>query len=121
MFIQTSTSIDDGVQTKLDDILYSNDKLHNGWVGVGVIVLVGVTVFVGVGVLVGVSVTVGVGVLVGVSVGVWVLVDVIVGVGVWVGVWVGVGVGQVKQVIKFVITKFGLEVGRLTLAINILL
>jgi hypothetical protein len=38
-----------------------------------------------------------------------------------VGVGVGVGVGQLKQVIKFVITKFGSEVGRLTLFINILL
>ena len=56
---------------------------------------------------------------VGVGVGVVVLVGVIVGVVVLVGV--GVGVGQLKQVIKFVITKFGSEVGRLSLPINILL
>ncbi len=42
-------------------------------------------------------------------------------VGVVLIVGVGVGVEQVKQVIKFVITKFGSEVGRLSLLINILL
>jgi hypothetical protein len=36
-------------------------------------------------------------------------------------VFVGVGDGQLKQVIKFVITKFGSKVGRLVLSINILL
>ena len=44
-----------------------------------------------------------------------------VGVTVGVTVFVGVGDGQLKQVIKFVITKFGSKVGRLVLSINILL